>query len=150
MRRTDRQITEAEARAILCAGAYGVLSTVSARGKPYGVPVNYCVLDQDVYFHCAVAGTKLDNIAHAPEVSFCVVGATEVLPEKFGTKYESCVVDGRAEEVFGDQKQRALEGLVAKYSRGFEAQGLHYIDGQRDKTRVFQIAVRSISGKARR
>ncbi len=150
MRRTDRQISEAEALAVLNAGEFGVLSTVSADGKPYGVPVSYCVIDGDVYFHCAVEGMKLDNIQHSPEVSFCVVGQTEVLPGKFGTKYESCIIEGRATEVFSAWKQRALEALVAKYSRGFEAQGLRYIDGLRDKTRVFKISVVSLSGKARR
>ena len=150
VRRTDRQIPEAEALVVLRAGEYGVLSTVSAQGRPYGVPVNYCVLDDGIYFHCALEGAKLDNIEHVPEVSFCVVGATEVLPSKFGTKYESCVIEGRASEVFDDQKQRALEGLVDKYSQGFEAQGRRYIDGLRDQTRVFRIAVLSVSGKARR
>ena len=150
VRRTDRQITEAEALEILRAGEYGVLSTASSQGRPYGVPVNYCVLDDDIYFHCAVEGAKLDNIEHSPEVSFCVVGATEVLPGQFGTKYESCVVEGRASEVFGDEKQRALEGIVDKYSRGSEAQGLRYIDGLRDQTRVFKISVVTVSGKARR
>ena len=150
VRRTDRQITDAEALAILGAGEYGVLSTVSVHGKPYGVPVNYCVIDHDIYFHCAVEGAKLENIEHSPEVSFCVVGATEVLPSKFGTKYESCVIEGRASEAFDDQKQRALEGLVDKYSQGFEAQGRRYIDGLRDKTRVFKISIVSVSGKARR
>jgi uncharacterized protein len=150
VRRTDRQITEAEALAILRAGEYGVLSTVSVHGKPYGVPVNYCVLDDDIYFHCAVEGAKLDNIEHSCEVSFCVVGATEVLPSKFGTKYESCVIEGCASEAFDDQKQRALEGLVDKYSQGFEAQGRRYINGLLDQTRVFRISVVSVSGKARR
>ena len=149
-RRTDRQIPEAEALAILRAGEYGVLSTVSAQGRPYGVPVNFCVLDDDIYFHCALEGAKLDNIEHSPEVSFCVVGATEVLPSNFGTKYESCVIEGRASEVFDEQKQRALEDFVDKYSQGFEAEGLRYIDGLRDQTRVFRIAVLSVSGKARR
>jgi len=150
VRRTDRQIPEAEALAVLRAGEYGVLSTVSAQGRPYGVPVNFCVLDDDIYFHCALEGAKLDNIEHSPEVSFCVVGATEVLPSKFGTKYESCVIEGHASEVFGDKKQRALEGLVDKYSQGSEAQGRHYIEGLRDQTRVFKISMLSVSGKARR
>jgi nitroimidazol reductase NimA-like FMN-containing flavoprotein (pyridoxamine 5'-phosphate oxidase superfamily) len=150
VRRTDRQIPEAEALDILRAGEYGVLSTVSVHGRPYGVPVNYCVLGDDIYFHCAVEGAKLENIEHSAEVSFCVVGATEVLPGTFGTKYESCVIEGRASEAFGDEKQRALEGIVDKYSQGFEAQGLRYIDGLGDQTRVFKISVVAVSGKARR
>lgn len=150
VRRTDRQITADEAMSILLGGEYGVMSTVSAEGRPYGVPINYCMIDGDIYFHCAVEGAKLDSIQHSPEVAFCVVGATEVLPGKFGTKYESCVVEGRASEAFDEEKQKALEGLIGKYSAGFEAQGLRYIDGLRDQTRVFKITVLSVSGKARR
>jgi len=148
VRRTDRQITEAEARLLLEAGEFGVLSTVSADGTPYGVPVNYCVMDGDIYFHSAPEGAKLDNLEHSPEVSFCVVGSTEVLPSRFGTKYESCVVAGRAIEVLGEGKRRALECLVAKYSPGFEAEGLRHIERLQGKTRVFRISVHSVSGKA--
>lgn len=149
-RRIDRQITEDEASAILRDGEYGVMSTVSAEGKPYGVPINYCVIAGDIYFHCAVEGTKLDNIEHSPGVAFCVVGATEVLPSKFGTTYESCMVEGQASEVFDEVKQHALQGLISKYSADFEAQGSRYIDSLRDQTRVFKISVTSMSGKARR
>lgn len=150
MRRADRQTTEAEARAILDAGEFGVLSTVSSLGRPYGVPLSYCVIDGDVYFHCAAEGMKLDHIRHAPEVSFCVVGSTEPLPGEFGLRYESCVIEGRATEVFDAVKQRALEGLVARYSPGFEAEGLHYIERMKDAARVFRISPVSVSGKARR
>lgn len=150
IRRVDRQIADEQAFAVLCAGEYGVLSTVCADGRPYGIPVSFCVIDRAIYFHCALEGRKLDNIAHSPQVSFCVVGATEVLPAKFGTRYESCVVEGVATEVFDGAKQRALDGLIAKYSKGHEEAGARYIAGLWDKTRVFRIAVVSATGKARR
>ncbi len=150
MRRSDRQLGETEAREILELGAYGVLSTVAADGAPYGVPLSYCLLEGAIYLHSAREGRKLDHLARAPRVSFCVVGATEVLPADFGTLYESCVVEGLAREAIGDEKQAALEGLVAKYSEGFEEEGLRYIDALRDETRVFRIDVVALTGKARR
>ena len=150
MRRADRRITEAEAWGILERGAYGVLSTVVADGVPYGVPLSYCVLDGAIYLHCALEGRKLDGLVRVPRVSFCVVGATRVLPEAFGTLYESCIVEGVAQEVYGDAKQAALEGLVGKYAAGFEDEGLRYIDARRGETRVFRIDVVCLSGKARR
>ena len=150
MRRSDRQLGEAEARDILERGAYGVLSTVGQDGAPYGVPLSYCVLEGAVYLHCAREGRKLDHLAREPRVSFCVVGATRVLPEEFGTLYESCVVEGVAHEAIGDEKQAALEGLLAKYSADHVDEGLRYIDALRDETRVFRIDVASLSGKARR
>ena len=41
MRRKDRAITEEEIIALLNKVEYGVLSTVSENGKPYGVPLNF-------------------------------------------------------------------------------------------------------------
>jgi nitroimidazol reductase NimA-like FMN-containing flavoprotein (pyridoxamine 5'-phosphate oxidase superfamily) len=150
MRRRDRQLDEAAAREILERGAYGVLSTVSPDGAPYGVPLSYCLLGGAVYLHSAREGRKLDHLAREARVSFCVVGATEVLPADFGTLYESCVVEGVAREAIGDEKQAALEGLLAKYSEDFEAEGLRYIDALRDETRVFRIDILALTGKARR
>jgi len=150
MRRTDRQITEADALAVLDKGEYGVLSTISSDGSPYSVPVNYCLLNGSIYFHSTLTGTKVDNLVRDPRVSFCVIGDTEILPSQFATRYESCIVRGQATEVFEDEKQAALEGLLAKYSADFMAEGLRYIESQTDKTRVFRISADEVDGKARR
>ena len=150
LRRKDRAITEEEAMALLSRAEYGVLSTVSENGKPYGVPLNFCIIDHCIYFHCAVEGRKIDNIKQNKSVSFCAVGNTEILPDKFGTKYESVIVSGEVEEVFDDNKQIALEGLLHKYSPDFFDKGLKYIEALREKTRVFKISINSLSGKARK
>ena len=150
LRRQDRAITEEEALALLIKAEYGVLSTVTETGKPYGVPLNFCVMDRCIYFHCAVEGQKIDNIKHNKSVSFCAVGNTEILPDKFGTKYESVIVSGEVEEVFDMNKQLALEGLLHKYSLEFINQGIKYIEGLKEKTRVFKITINKLSGKARK
>lgn len=150
LRRTDRAISEAEAAALLARGEYGVLSTRGADGGPYGVPLSYCYVNGALYFHCAVTGRKLDHLAAEPRVSFCVVGHTELLPEQFATRYESVIVAGTAQEVFAEEKQMALEALVAKYSAAFRDDGHKYIASHGDKTRVFRIDVAELSGKARR
>jgi uncharacterized protein len=150
MRRKDRLITNVETFSILEKGEYGILSTISSNNEPYGVPINYCLIDECIYLHCAIEGRKINNINSNPRVSFCVVGNTEVLPDKFGTKYESCIVQGLASESFGEEKQVALEGLIHKYSEDFVSEGLEYIDKLKDKTRVFKISIESISGKARK
>ena len=150
MRRKDRLITNEETFSILEKGEYGFLSTVSSDNEPYGVALNYCLVNGSIYFHCALEGRKINNLNHNPKVSFCVVGKTEVLPDKFGTKYESCIVQGKASESFGKEKQLALEGLVNKYSKDFFSGGLEYIKKLEDKTRVFKISIETISGKARR
>ncbi|MBW2072009.1 MAG: pyridoxamine 5'-phosphate oxidase family protein [Deltaproteobacteria bacterium] len=150
MRRKDRAITEEEARALLEKAEYGVLSTVSENGRPYGVPLNFCLIDGCIYFHCALVGQKIDNINHNKFVSFCVVGNTEILPDKFATRYESAIVSGEVEEVFDVNKQLALEGLLRKYSPEFFDKGLKYIEDLKDKTRVFKITINKLTGKARK
>jgi len=150
LRRKDRAITDDEALALLNVAEYGVLSTVSENGKAYGVPLNYCVIDDCIYFHCAVEGQKIDNIRHNNSVSFCAIGSTELLPDKFGTLYESVIVSGEIEEVFGSDKQLALEGLLNKYSAEFIEEGLKYIEDLREKTKVFKITIKNVTGKARK
>lgn len=150
LRNKKRGITESEARELLERGEYGILSTCGPDGQPYGIPLSYCVIDNAIYFHCAVAGHKLENLLTNKRVSFCVVGATEVLPDKFATRYESVVVSGTATEVFAEEKQLGLEGLLPKYSAGFVAEGMDYIKAAGERTRVFKISIEGICGKARR
>lgn len=150
MRRTDREINKSEAYSILEKGEYGILSSVSETGVPYGVPLSYCVVSGNVYIHSALEGFKVSNLQVHPSVSFCVVINTEVLPGEFSSRYESCILQGMAEDVSGDEKQSALEGFLFKYSRDFIAEGKRYIEKLREKTKVFRISIDSITGKARR
>jgi nitroimidazol reductase NimA-like FMN-containing flavoprotein (pyridoxamine 5'-phosphate oxidase superfamily) len=82
--------------------------------------------------------------------SFCVVGKTQVLPDKFATNYESVIVFGQALEVTGVEKQAGLIELLRKYSPGYMEKGLRYIDGDGDKAKVYKIVIESMTGKARR
>jgi nitroimidazol reductase NimA-like FMN-containing flavoprotein (pyridoxamine 5'-phosphate oxidase superfamily) len=139
-----------DAMDLLLRGEYGVLSTLSPDGLPYGIPLNYCFIGNSLYFHSAMEGRKIDNITSDKRVSFCVVGGTEVLPAKFSTKYESVIVSGLAEEVFDLEKKRALKGFVTKYSSQYIEKGEKYLDSDTHKTRVFKIIINEMSGKARK
>lgn len=150
IRRKDREISAEQARRLLSEGEYGFLSTVGADGKPYGVPLSYACIKGSIYFHCARAGHKIENIVHNPGVSFCVVGRTKVLPDKFATEYESVIVSGTAHEVEGDEKLNALLKLLEKYSRGFIEEGKRYIEQKDAATMVFRIDIESLTGKGRR
>ena len=150
LRRKDRAISHEEAVAILNKAEYGVLSTVTENGEPYGVPLSFCFIDRCIYFHCAVEGQKIDNMKHNKSVSFCAVGNTEILPDQFGTKYESVVVSGEVEEVFDMNKQLALEGMLHKYSSEFFDKGIKYIENLTEKTRAFKINIKKLTGKARK
>ncbi len=150
MRRQDRKLTDDEARKILSDGEYGIISLCTTDNRGYGVPVNYVFRNDSVYFHCATEGTKLSCLAANGAVSFCVVGKTKLLPESFGTLYESAIVSGRASELFDAEKREALSWLIEKYSSDYLEEGAKYIDAMLSKARVFRISADSISGKGRR
>lgn len=150
IRRSDREISIQESKNILDNSEYGVLSTVSKDGQPYGVPLSYVYKNKCIYFHCAISGHKLENIEYNSKVSFCAVGRTKVLPDKFGTEYESAVVFGIASEVDGTERHDALLWLLEKYCPDFIEEGKQYIE-QKDKiTKTFKIEIDQISGKARK
>lgn len=149
MRRVDRQMTEAEAKELLERGEFGVLATVDSTGQPYGVPLNYVYFNNAVYFHCALIGKKLTDIAANPQVCFTVVGNTQVLPDKFATNYESVMVFGAAAIVEAAEKEAALEAIIQKYSAAFIEAGHAYIEKFRAATHVVKISTAHISGKRR-
>lgn len=150
MRKIKRAISPKEAWNLLTNAEYGILSTAGADGIPYGIPLSFCVIEEHIYFHCALEGRKIDNIYRNSHVSFCAVGKRKVLPEQFSTLYESVIVSGTAKEVKGEEKQMALEGLLKKYSPDFLKEGKEYIESMNDITKVFGIRIEHISGKAKR
>ena len=150
LRRKDRALAANDAESLFAECEYGVLATVDKDGQPYGVPLNYVYNDNNIFFHCARIGHKLDNIEHNPKVCFSVVGKSKVLPEEFATKYESAVAFGRASEVQGEEKKRALLWLLEKYSSEFIEEGKRYIEDKDKASRVIKITIDHLSGKARR
>ena len=148
MRLKKRKISDSESYEILKEGKYGVLSTVNTDGYAYGIPISYVSLDNNIYFHCALEGSKLENIKNNNKVSFCVVGETEIVPEKFTTKYESVVAFGKAIEVHDEEKERALLALLEKYSKEYMDKGRIYVNNAKSKTKVIKIIIENISGKA--
>lgn len=150
VRRKDRELDTGGAIEVLKKSDYGILSTVGENGYAYGVPLNYVYIDNSIYFHCAVEGHKLDNITNNNKVSFCVVGQTYILPEKFSTKYESVIIFGTASEVFDNEKNTILLELLNKYSPEYIEKGKEYIENSSKRTKIIKISIEHISGKARR
>lgn len=149
MRRIERQMERDEAIILLIEGEYGILSTSGKDNTPYGVPVSYIFKENNIYFHCALEGSKLDKISQNPKVCFTVVGKTKVLPDKFSTEYESVIVLGLASIARGLEKKRALLEIIKKYSPDFIEEGNEYIERAQDKTIVVKVAIEELTGKHR-
>ncbi len=150
IRRQDRKLNDDESLSILNSGEYGILSIATDENEGYGVPLNYVLWDNSIYFHCALEGNKLNFIKVNNKVSFCIVGKTEVLPSKFGTKYESAIIFGKAVEVEDAEKKEALLQIIKKYSADYIQEGMLYIDKFFDKTKILKIEIEQMTGKSRK
>ena len=149
LRRQDRQLSESEALALLRDGEYGILSIQSEDGV-YGVPVNYALVGETIYLHCATEGRKLQLIERNPQVSFCVVGQVSLLSEQFTTNFQSVILSGQAERVFEEQERRkALQSIVMKYSPEHSAEGYRIIDELIDRVAVVAVRIDRFSGKSK-
>jgi uncharacterized protein len=149
MRRIERQMGRDEAIILLTEGEYGILSTSGKDNIPYGIPISYVLKEQNIYFHCALVGSKLDKIAENSRVCFTVVGKTKILPDKFSTEYESVIVFGTASTTCGEEKRMALVEIIKKYSPAFIEEGNEYIERAQDKTIVVKIEIEELTGKHR-
>lgn len=150
IRRSDRLLDEERAIGLLNIGEYGFLA-MSANQGGYGIPINYVFDGQNIYFHCAPEGRKLDSIATESRVTFCVVGRTKVRPEIFSTEYESVMIFGRIEIVTDDtERMRALKLIIGKYSSDYIEAGHKYASKSFHRTTVLKLTIERISGKCKR
>jgi nitroimidazol reductase NimA-like FMN-containing flavoprotein (pyridoxamine 5'-phosphate oxidase superfamily) len=147
MRRIDKQLSQEENIGILNAGKYGVLSTISTNGYPYGVALNYAYYMDSIYFHTAVKGHTLENIENNCNVAFCVAVDVQILPDKFDTLYKSVILFGKAKEVFDLEKDAALLALIEKYSGQYMEQGKAHIQNDKARARVIRIEIEHMTGK---
>ena len=150
MRRNERQLDMTSAQIILSAGEYGVLSTVDKDGQPYGVPVNYVYYDDAIFFHSADQGYKITNLKDNPRVSFCVVSYSLVIPDSFSSDYESVIIFGHAEEIFGEDKLEALHAIADRFSPQNKNKGNEMIIRLFNSIKVIKINIDEMKGKARR
>lgn len=151
MRRKDRELSREETVGILEKVPFGVLSTFGTSGYPYGVPMSFAYEGETLYLHCAAdAGMKEDAMAADPHVCFTVVGDTQIMPEKFGMKFESVIIFGTASRLSGPEKQKALEALIRKYSSAYWEGGLAYIQASFEKADAYAIQIDHMTGKAKR
>lgn len=148
MRRKDRERDETFAYEVLDRCRYAVLATVNPDGSPYCVPISPARYGSSVYFHCAPAGHKLDNITQNPKVCMTFVGEEHIPAGTFTVNYESGILFGSAVMV-GDREEkiRALRYICEKYT----PENMAYFDSEVQKalkyTAICRIDVERITGK---
>lgn len=161
IRRKEKQLTIEECNKILTKAEYGTLATMGSDGYPYAVAVNYIYYSGSIYFHCALVGHKLDNIANCMNVSFNVVTDVRAVPiisgndigfNGFDTNFNSVVIFGKAGEVVDKEKSEVLMAFLKKFlyisrcSR-YEPDGISYVERSTKKTTLMKIEIEHMTGK---
>jgi uncharacterized protein len=151
IRRKERKMEPQQVKEALECGEYGTLSMCGVNGYGYGVPLNYVLEENHLYFHCAVEGEKLRNLSENNKVSFCVVGKAQVVAKEFTTAYQSIIAFGKATFVSSeDEIRRAMLLLVKKYSPEHQETGEKYINQAIKRIQVIRLDIEHLTGKSNR
>ena len=155
VRRQDRLLNETLAVELLRGGEYGILSMVECLGDEvggYGVPISY-VWDSEnsIYFHCAPEGHKVNCLKTNSLVSFCIVGQTKIISNKFTTAYESIIIRGVVSlELSSEERMKALMLILDKYSPDCKEAGMKYAENSFNRTNIIKFDIKEFSGKTKR
>lgn len=114
---------------------YGTLA-LCVDNKPYSLPINFVEYNNEMFFHGAKKGKKIDYINKNANASFSVVEAYSLLPSYFSTDtgnaapathlFKSIIIDGKIEFVEDyNEKAQALEALMKKYQKEGNYTPLH-------------------------
>lgn len=106
---------------------FGTLA-ICSNNKPYCVPLNFVLIEGEIYIHGKKKGKKIDIINKNSLASFSIVESYSVLPSYFSTDdgraspathmYKSIILDGHIEFIKDyNIKVNALGHLMQKYQK---------------------------------
>ncbi|MFH0992944.1 MAG: pyridoxamine 5'-phosphate oxidase family protein [bacterium] len=145
LRRSEKQMSGADAVALLVRGREGILGTLGDGGYPYTVVVNYVYFQDKIYFHCAKEGHKIDNIRRDEKVSFSVYDHVEIVGDQLNTHYQSVLVFGKAKVL--PATKEILLALIQKYSDMPLDRAIRAIENEIMDTAIVVIDIEHLSGK---
>lgn len=148
IRRQDRLLAFERAEFLLKQGEYGFLALGGDGG--YGIPVNFALVNDIIYIHCAPEGEKIYRVSQDSRASFCIVGHTRPIGEKFTTEYESVLVKGSIHIVSNDdERKNALRAIISKYSPNHIEAGEKAIERSFHRTAILALQIEHISAKSK-
>lgn len=149
MRRKDRERDREFGLAVIDECEYG---TVAIQGEePYCLPLSLVRVGDDLYFHCALEGKKLDLLRRNNAVWVSFVGQNTAAVDDFTTYFRSAMVKGNACEVTEEQEKiAALRALCEKLTPGH----MPAFDGEVARsfavTGIWKIHMEEITAKEKR
>lgn len=148
MKRSVLAMTEEETLALVQSERFAVLSLVDPDGLPYGVPLDYIYKDNTLYFHGAKEGRKTDAMQINTRGCAVILGETSVVPDKFGRKYTSAIVEGPIELIDDPEKKReVMNWVIETNSPDYPEKGQAIIERMLDKVLIYKMHMETVSGK---
>ncbi|MDR1496153.1 MAG: pyridoxamine 5'-phosphate oxidase family protein [Clostridiales Family XIII bacterium] len=147
MKRSRQSLPKEEISAVLDRCTNGVMACLGDEGYPYAVPLNYVYLDGRIYFHTAKAGHKMDALDRNPKVSFAAVDEDTIVSAEYTSYFRSVIAFGRARVAEGDERRKAFEVLVEKYSGDRPEEEKRKTIDDCERAHIVAIDVEHITGK---
>lgn len=149
MRRNEKEIKDTKEIDRMLARASVCRIGMTEGNHPYIVPVNFVRDGNDLYFHSAKAGKKIDILKKNPQVCFEVDFPGGLVENEmaclWGMKYKSIIGFGKAYFIESrEETTKALDLLMKKYS-GRDL--FSYSDKALEKVLVIGIKIDNLSGK---
>ena len=153
MRRQDRARDREFSLALIDRCTHGVMALTTGEDFPYCLPLSFVRLGDDLYFHCAMAGRKVDLLRRFPQVCVTFVGEDRpafVPPATYTTYFQSVIVTGKAGEVTDpEEKIAALRALCQKVTPEHMDSLEAAIQKSLAVTAVWKVHMEEITGKAK-
>lgn len=147
MRRSKQLLSMEDTIAVMDRCTNGILACHGNDDYPYAVPVSYVYFNGKIYFHSAKEGHKIDAITKNPKVSFSVIDEDTIVSEEYTTYFRSVIAFGKARIVQGDERLKAFEVLVEKYSGDQPEEAKHKEIAGCTRAYIIAIDVEYITGK---
>ena len=148
MRRKDLALSQEATLALIDAKDYAVLSLTDPNGRAYGVPLDYVRKEDSLYFHGAREGRKVEAMKINPWACAVILGDTAIVPEKFGRKYESAIIEGPIELIDDpEQKRRVMTWVGESRSPGYPEKAQSVIERMLDRVLIYKMQMEIVSGK---
>ena len=147
--RKKQRLSEEECVQVLQEQTRGVLSVLGEDGYPYGMPMNHYYNPDDgcVYFHCGLAGHRVDALGRCDKVSFCVYDQGYRRDGEWALNVRSVIVFGRMQML---TDAALIADITARLSRKFtqdEAYIRREIEGGAHHTLLLRLVPEHICGK---
>ena len=148
MRRKDREQSREFALEVIDRCEYGVAAFQGE--EPYCLPLSLVRVGEELYFHCALEGKKLDRLRADSRVCVSFVGANQAAKDAFTTYYQCALVMGTASEVTQDEEKiAALRALCEKLTPENMADFDAAIAQSLPRTSIWKIHMDQVTGKGK-